>query len=120
VVLLHELLLQRSHTRYLDPNNTNGSNGTSSLRQAGFGYNDRDIYDEQRIGNVNDWGYIGEAYNDGKTAGTTGKPPFFRDIRIYGMDQRKFAEYVLINPLITSWGGDQYTILKVLALCKTP
>jgi hypothetical protein len=24
------------------------------------------------------------------------------------MDQRKFAEYVLINPLITSWGGDQY------------
>jgi hypothetical protein len=78
------------------------------LRQAGFGYNDRDIYDEQRIGNVNDWGYIGEAYNDGMTAGTTGKPPFFRDIRIYGMDQRKFAEYVLINPLITSWGGDQY------------
>ena len=94
--------------RYLDPNNTNGTNGISSLRQAGFGYNDRDIYDEQRIGNVNDWGYIGEAYNDGMTAGTTGKPPFFRDIRIYGMDQRKFAEYVLINPIITSWGGDQY------------
>jgi hypothetical protein len=94
--------------RYLDPNNNNGTNGTSSLRQAGFGYNDRDIYDRQRIGNVNDWGYIGEAYNDGNTAGTTGKPPFFRDIRIYGMDQHKFAEYVLINPLITSWGGDQY------------
>ena len=94
--------------RYLDPNNNNGTNGESSLRQAGFGYNDRDIYDSQRIGNVNDWGYIGEAYNDGNTAGTTGKPPFFRDIRIYGMDQRKFAEYVLINPLITSWGGDQY------------
>ena len=94
--------------RYLNPNPNNGSNGTSSLRQAGFGYNDRDIYDSQRIGNVNDWGYIGEAYNDGNSAGTTGKPPFFRDIRIYGMDQRKFAEYVLINPLITSWGGDQY------------
>ena len=94
--------------RYLDPNNTNGTNGVSSLRTAGFGYNDRDIYDSQRIGNVNDWGYIGEAYNDGNAAGTTGKPAFFRDIRIYGMDQRKFAEYVLINPLITSWGGDQY------------
>lgn len=95
--------------RYLDPNNNNGTNGESSLRQAGFGYNDRDIYDSQRIGNVNDWGYIGEAYNDGNTDGTTGKPPFFRDIRIYGMDQRKFAEYVLINPLITSWAGDTYS-----------
>ena len=95
--------------RYLPPNNTDGTNGASTLRQAGFGYNDRDIYDYRRIGNVNDWGYIGEAYNDGSTAGTTGKPPFFRDIRIYGMDQRKFAEYILINPLITSWGGDQYS-----------
>ena len=95
--------------RYLDPNNNNGTNGQSSLRQAGFGYNDRDIYDSQRIGNVNDWGYIGEAYNDGNTTGTTGKPAFFRDIRIYGMDQRKFAEYVLINPLITSWAGDTYS-----------
>jgi hypothetical protein len=95
--------------RYLNPNNNNGTNGESSLRQAGFGYNDRDIYDKERIGNVNDWGYIGEAYNDGNTAGTTGKPPFFRDIRIYGMDQRKFAEYVLINPLITSWSGDTYS-----------
>ena len=92
-----------------EPNNNNGTNGQSSLRQAGFGYNDRDIYDNQRIGNVNDWGYIGEAYNDGNSAGTTGKPPFFRDIRIYGMDQRKFAEYILINPLITSWSGDQYS-----------
>ena len=95
--------------RYLDPNNNNGSNGESSLRQAGFGYNDRDIYDDKRIGEVNDWGYIGEAYNDGNMAGTTGKPAFFRDIRIYGMDQRKFAEYVLINPLITSWSGDTYS-----------
>jgi hypothetical protein len=94
--------------KYLEPNNTNGTNGVSSLRQAGFGYNARDIYANERVGNVNDWGFIGEAFNDGSTAGTTGKPPFFRDIRIYGMDQRKFAEYVLINPLITSWGGDQY------------
>jgi len=95
--------------RYLDPNNNNGTNGQSSLRTAGFGYNDRDIYDDKRIGEVNDWGYIGEAYNDGNMTGTTGKPAFFSDIRIYGMDQRKFAEYVLINPLITSWSGDTYS-----------
>jgi len=94
--------------RYLDPNNTNGSIGPSSNRQAGFGYNDRDIYDDQRIGNVNDWGYIGEAFVDTNT-GETGKPPFFRDIRIYGMDQRKYAEYVLINPIIQNFSHDQYS-----------
>ena len=98
-----------SSQRYLDPNNTNGSNGADAQRQAGFGYNARDIYAKERVGNVNDWGFIGEAFNDGSTNGAAGgKPAFFRDIRIYGMDQRKFAEYVLINPLITSWSHDQY------------
>ena len=100
--------------RYLDPNNTNGTNGVSSLRTAGFGYNDRDIYDSQRIGNVNDWGYIGESYADGYSfppggsLSNAGKPPFFRDIRIYGLNQRTFAEYVLINPMITEWQHDTY------------
>jgi hypothetical protein len=91
--------------QYLAPNNTNGSLGPSANRQAGFGYNDRDIYTDKR--QVNDWGYIGEAYNDG-TSSTSGKIPFFRDIRIYGMDQHKFAEYVLINPVISNWAHDQY------------
>jgi hypothetical protein len=93
--------------RYLDPNNTNGANGASANQQRGFGYNDRDIYANQRVGNVNDWGYIGESFNDGHSS-ANGKPPFFRDIRIYGMDQHKFAEYILINPLITNWSHDQY------------
>ena len=97
-----------SSQQYLAPSNTNGSNGRDANRQAGFGYNDRDIYANQRIGNVNDWGYIGESFNDGGQS-ASGKPPFFRDIRIYGMDQRKFAEYVLINPLIKSWNHDQYS-----------
>jgi hypothetical protein len=96
-----------SSQQYLAPNNTNGANGPDANRQAGFGYNDRDIYAPQRIGNVNDWGYIGESFNDGGQS-ATGKPPFFRDIRIYGMDQRKFAEYVLINPIIKSWNHDTY------------
>ena len=94
--------------QYLEPNNTNGSIGPSANRQAGFGYNDRDIYSDQRTGNVNDWGYIGESFVDTNT-GDTGKPPFFRDIRIYGMDQRKYAEYVLINPIITNFNHDQYS-----------
>lgn len=96
--------------RYLSPNNTNGSLGALANQTTGFGYNNRDIYADQRIGNVNDWGYIGEAFNDGNTGkfSSSGKPPFFRDIRIYGMDQHKYAEYVLINPLIKSWSHDQY------------
>jgi hypothetical protein len=78
-------------------------NGTN-----GFGYNGRDIYNQDRMGGVNDWGYIGEAINDG-TVSSSGKPPFFSDIRIFGFDyQHKFAEYILINPLISNWQHDTY------------
>jgi len=93
---------------YLAPNSTNGSLGPSGNKVNGFGYNSRDIYQDKRVGNVNDWGYIGEAFNDGGSD-ASGKPPFFRDIRIYGMDQHKFAEYVLINPVITAFNHDQYS-----------
>jgi hypothetical protein len=95
--------------KYLDTaNNTNGSLGASANDQTAFPYNARDIYNDAR--EVNDWGYIGESITDGKNpiGDTTGKPPFFRDIRIYGMDQHKFAEYVLINPIITNWNHDSY------------
>ena len=92
---------------YLAPNSQNGSLGASANLQKGFGYNSRDIYNDTRVGDVNDWGYVGESYNDG-TSSQSGKPPFFKDIRIYGMDQHKTAEYVLINPIITNWSHDQY------------
>ena len=92
--------------RYLSPNNTNGSEGASANRTTGFGYNARDIYNDSLT--VNDWGYIGETVTNGY-CGPTGKPPFFRDIRIYGLDQRKFAEYILINPVITAWNHDTYS-----------
>ena len=85
--------------------NTNGNSGPSQTSPAGFGYNTRDIYNEQRF--VNDWGYIGESYADG-TYSPEGKPPFFRDIKIYGLDQHKFAAYVLVNPMITDWRHDTY------------
>lgn len=95
--------------QYLAPNVTNGSLGESANRQAGFGYNARDIYSDYLA--VKDWGYIGETWTDGTPNNATdasGKPPFFRDIRIYGLDQRKFAEYILINPVINSWNHDIY------------
>jgi hypothetical protein len=98
--------------KYDNVTNTNGVMAQLFGTPAGFNYNSRDIYDNSRT--VNDWGYIGESYADGYsfppggTLGNAGKPPFFRDIRIYGLNQRTFAEYVLINPMITEWQHDTY------------
>jgi len=103
---------------YKDPSQTydnvpayNGSLGRSQVISNGFGYNTRDTYSNGR--QVNDWGYIGEGYADGtgnapNSSNNTGKPPFFNDIRIFGLSQKKFASYVLVNPLITGWSSDQY------------
>jgi len=92
--------------KYGSDANTNGSAGASQNQQTGFGGWDRDIYSENR--QVNDWGYIGESYNDG-TSSANGKPPFFKDIRIAGFDKNhKYAEYVLINPIISGWQHDTY------------
>lgn len=85
--------------------NMNGMIGVGGNYAPGFGYNTRDIYSQDRP--VNDWGFIGESYYDG-TSSFTGKPAFFRDIRITGMSQHKYAQYILINPLITSWQHDTY------------
>jgi hypothetical protein len=90
---------------YLSPRATNGDMGELQS-EAGFAYNARDIYDNNRP--VNDWGYVGEAYSDsGNTV--TGKPAFFRDITVYGLSQHKWVSYVLINPLIKSWDHDTYS-----------
>jgi len=86
---------------------TNGSAGASQTKQNGFSYNNSDIYSQDRVGSVSDWGYIGESYLDG-TSTASGKPPFFKDIKIYGFDQHKYARYILINPLITNWQHDTY------------
>lgn len=89
---------------------TNGIIGQLQTLQNGFGYNTRDTYSGNR--SVNDWGYIGESYTDGTRntgAGLEGgKPPFFRDITIYGMSQKKYVSYTLINPMITEWQHDTY------------
>jgi hypothetical protein len=87
--------------------NTNGSIGPDQTSPAGFDYNRRDVYDNDR--SVNDWGYIGEAYQDvANNGGRGGKPAFFRDISVYGFNQHKFVEYVLVNPMISEWNHDTY------------
>ena len=102
---------------YKDPNQqygsvpaNNGTNGPSST-QPGFSYQTRDIYEADRP--VNDWGFIGESYNQGfmgppNSYDTGGKPMFFRDITIYGLSQHRFAQYTLINPIIKDWNHDTY------------
>jgi hypothetical protein len=89
---------------------TNGTIGPLQTLQNGFGYNTRDIYSGDR--QVNDWGYVGESYTDGTRnigAGLEGgKPPFFKDITIYGLSQKRFVSYTLINPMITNWDHDTY------------
>jgi len=94
--------------KYDNSTNLNGSIGNLATLQNGFDYNSRDIYNNSR--QVSDWGYIGEGYQDSSriTGANTSKPPFFRDIKIYGLSQKKFASYVLINPLITDFQHDTY------------
>lgn len=99
--------------RYGDAQPTNGTIGNVA-NPPGFSYNNRDIYANNRY--INDWGYIGEAFDQGAAGASgnsgsdqsTGKPPFFRDITIYGLNQHKFAAYTLINPVIKEWRGDTY------------
>jgi hypothetical protein len=87
---------------------TNGSMGDVTVKPTGFDYNARDIYEQDRSGNVNDWGFIGENYLQGAST-ASGKPPFFKDIQIFGFDQHNYARYILINPIISNWSHDQYS-----------
>ena len=38
----------------------------------------------------------------------SGRQRFFKDVKIYSMLQKRFAEYTLINPMITSFGHDNH------------
>jgi hypothetical protein len=86
-----------------------GTSGKNAVMQNGFGYNTVDTYGARQN---TDWGYIGEGYADsspGTASGNNnGKPRFFNDITIYGLAQKRYASYTLINPIITDWKSDQY------------
>jgi hypothetical protein len=86
-----------------------GTSGKNAVMQNGFGYNTTDTYSARQN---TDWGFIGEGYADsspGTASGNNnGKPRFFNDITIYGLAQKRYASYTLINPIITDWKSDQY------------
>jgi hypothetical protein len=94
--------------KYQSVPNTSGTLGQLQALSNGFNYNTNDVY-SQTLQSA-DWGFVGESYSDGTNIGTnsTGKPQFFRDITIYGMSQKKYAAWTLINPIITQWNHDSY------------
>jgi len=66
---------------------------------------------------VEHWGLSGQGYTNPTltslassllTGPASGQEPFFNDITIYGMSQKTFAQYTMINPLITSWNSENY------------
>jgi hypothetical protein len=93
---------------YNNVSNTNGTMGKLNAFSNGMSYNTRDTYSNTY--QSGDWGYVGESASGASvmTADGVGKPPFFRDITIYGFSQKKFAAWTLINPMITSWNHDIY------------
>jgi len=97
---------------YKDPtksynNVSSGSVGQIYSLSNGFNYNTEDQYSP--VLQSADWGYIGESPSDATAQGGDGKPKFFRDITIYGMNQKKYSAWTLINPMITQWNGDTYS-----------
>ena len=95
--------------QYAGISNMSGTMGKLMTQANAFNYNTSDIYSQTQASA--DWGFQGETYHDGTNllfSGTGGKPAFFRDITIYGLSEKKFAQWTLINPLITSWRGDTY------------
>lgn len=100
--------------QYLAAPNSNGKLGPLNS-PPGFAYQNRDTYSAKR--DVNDWGFVGESYDQSSAGGpggfsggdqSSGKPAFFRDITIYGFDQHEYVMYVLINPVIREWNHDTY------------
>jgi hypothetical protein len=99
--------------QYQGVSTLSGTMGNLATLANAFNYNTSDIYNQTRLSS--DWGYIGETYHDGTNllfSGMGGKPAFFRDITIYGLSQKRFAQWTMINPLITSWSSDTYDYME--------
>ena len=101
--------------KYGNTPNQSGTLGEISTALSGFSYGSNDVYSASRP--VQKWGLNGQGYNNPSlqslassllTGPASGQEPFFRDITIYGMSQKTYAQYTMINPLITEWAHDTY------------
>jgi hypothetical protein len=73
-----------------------GSKGSKQATGSGD-YNSRNIYSGDNINGDTSWGFQGDK-----------KPPFFKNITVFGMHQHEFTAYTLINPIITGFSHDTY------------
>jgi hypothetical protein len=120
--LIRNMWYQYYQYYYSDPTykygNTPAQSGTLGQLSAvpsGFSYGANDTYSPSRV--IQHWGLSGQGYSNPSlqtlatsllTGPASGVEPFFNDITIYGMDQKSYAQYTMINPLITSWIHDTY------------
>ena len=122
--LIRTMWYQYYQYYYSDPTykygNTPNQNGILGQLQipdvmGGASYTANDIYSPSR--SIQHWGLSGQGYNNPSlqslatsllTGPASGQEPFFRDITIYGLSQKSYAQYTMINPLITDWQHDTY------------
>jgi hypothetical protein len=122
--LIRNMWYQYYQYYYSDPTykygNTPNQNGVLGQLQVpavfgGASYTANDIYSASR--GIQHWGLSGQGYSNPTlqslatsllTGPASGQEPFFNDITIYGMAQKTYAQYTMINPLITSWVHDTY------------
>jgi hypothetical protein len=122
--LIRNMWYQYYQYYYSDPTykygNTPNQSGTLGQIQVpevlgGAAYTANDIYSPSR--GVQHWGLSGQGYNNPTlqslstallTGPDSGQLPFFNDITIYGMGQKTYSQYTMINPLITDWIHDTY------------
>ena len=122
--LIRNMWYQYYQYYYSDPTykygNTPNQNGVLGQIQVpdvfgGASYTANDTYSPSR--GIQHWGLSGQGYSNPTltslstallTGPASGQEPFFRDITIYGMNQKSYAQYTMINPLIDAWTHDTY------------
>jgi hypothetical protein len=122
--LIRNMWYQYYQYYYSDPTykygNTPNQNGVLGQIQVpevlgGASYSANDTYSPSR--GIQHWGLSGQGYSNPTlqslstsllTGPASGQLPFFNDITIYGMAQKSYAQYTMINPLITEWNHDTY------------
>jgi len=101
---------------YNDPSQPVINGNTSSPGTAATALNNRNLYSGD-ISRQQNWGYSGEFVADQQNNGSipfanSYKTPFFCSIRVYGFNQHSWAMYELINPIIDSFGHDNYNYFE--------
>ena len=122
--LIRNMWYQYYQYYYSDPTykygNTPNQSGVLGKIQVpevmgGASYTANDTYSPSR--GIQHWGLSGQGYSNPSlqslatsllTGPASGVEPFFRDITIYGLSQKTYAQYTMINPLITEWNHDTY------------